>query len=76
MQLGVRDASHVLGILNLVEGDLLRANVLYMANATICKYMPFDLELTEDLLLCREDMVYSLRRTRHLEVVNMRGQDG
>ena len=50
MQLGVCDASHVLGILNLVEGDLFRADVLRMANPTIGEHMPLDFELTEDLL--------------------------
>ena len=58
MQLGVCDASHVLGILNLVEGDLFRADILYVANSTIGECMPLDLELTEDLLQFRGDMVY------------------
>ena len=48
------DASHVLGIVDLVQGDLLGADVLNMPDSAIGEDMPFDLQLSKNLRVLRE----------------------
>ena len=71
MKLRVSDASHILGILDLVKGDFFGADILYMTDATIGEDMPFDLQLTKDLLKFGENVLSDCWSTCELQVVDM-----
>ena len=71
MKLRVSDASHVLGILDLVKSDFFGADILYMSNATIGEDMPFDLQLTKDFLEFRENMLRDCWSACELQIIDV-----
>ena len=57
----MRDASHILGVVDLIEGDLLGADVLYMAYPAVGEHVPLDLELPKYLLKLGQDVLHGRR---------------
>ncbi len=64
----MRDLSKVLGVIYLVQGDLLGGRVLNVACAAVLEIPPDDLEFTENLLNLSQDLPQNCRATTGIEV--------
>ena len=76
MKLRVRDAPHILRVVDLVQRNLFCANVLNMPDSAIREDVPLDLQLSEDFLEFREDVLDSGRRACDFQIIDVLGQDG
>ena len=75
LQFRVRYRAHVLGVLYLVQGDLLGEGVLNVACATIGEVLPQDFELTKDLLDLEQYLFDNFGTAGDLQVIDVLRHD-